>query len=303
MAKSTSLTVKNTLQLQGRLPALRLFFHDRLKRGTLAAWKQLVSEDLPPGFDDNARIRIGRKVFRPYLRRHLRIPDKINVLSAHYRALGARMPAAAAALSAGRTFPLAVLTGKGGAAYRVLLRQETTKEGEVSFLLMEGDAEDADRALATLRGLIGADGDGRTVFWIGGMQGAKPPMGRDDIVRATRELNGLRPKHAVLQAACAFSRWMRLDGLIAPGRTDHISMRGWRRWSRKRKITAEYDEFWAEFSSSRQEDGDYCLPVTLPVRSEEDVKSKKRKEWRLRHERLQGIAAEAQAALEALVAG
>jgi uncharacterized protein VirK/YbjX len=73
---------------------------------------------------------------------------------------------------------------------------------------------------------------------------------------------------------------------------NHISQRGWRRWNAKRKISADYDEFWVESNGTARRDGDFDLPVVPVFRNAEDVKSKKRKEWTLRHARLDDLRAQ-----------
>ena len=177
---------------------------------------------------------------------------------------------------------IATLKGKSSKSYAMTLSRGTSKEGEISIAFIDINLN---ISLATLRGVIGGTPEA-PVFWIGGLQGAKPPAGRDEIVNATRDLNGLRPKYAVLQAACSLCAYLNIQTLIAPALNNHISQRGWRKFRNKRKITADYDDFWLTSGGIAQPNGDYLLANQLPVKSLEEVKSNKRPEWRRRQQHL-----------------
>ena len=191
---------------------------------------------------------------------------------------------------------VATLHGKGEAPCTLHLGGNTSKEGEMSFTFCDG----AGNMLAKLAATIGADESGAPVLWIGGLQGAKPPLGRDEIVKATRELYGLRPKAAVMLVAQTVARMLGLTALRAPGNEGHISQRGFRRLRSKRKIYADYGQFWEEIGGTALAAEEYRIPVEPQVRDISEVKPHKRSEWKKRQALSEQLTRETLATLQAL---
>ncbi len=278
---------------------LRFYLNARLHARIFAHWTAYLDKAMPGPDFAAARSRLAPRIFRPYLRPDFGVDDRANLLADHYYVLRKRFsPSALLPMMGEPGIAIAVLTGKSGRQYDLTLGTGTSKEGELSLCFMD---RDINAPLAILRMVIGG-GRGSPILWIGGLQGAKPPWGRDEIVRATRDLNGLRPKHAVLQASCVLSEWLGIHRMLAPGRSNHISQRGWRKWLPKRKIHADYDSFWQEFGALRA-GRDYELPLPLPRRAPEDVASKRRKEWLRRYERLDSLSGKIRNTLESLAGG
>ncbi|MFX4493669.1 DUF535 family protein, partial [Acinetobacter baumannii] len=93
------------------------------------------------------------------------------------------------------------------------------KEGEITLALV-ARAPDVVLAAATLA--LGRAGDGSTLVSLGGLQGPPRPHGRDDVVAATRDLHGERPKRAVIAAAGALARWLGASSIVAASNANHV---------------------------------------------------------------------------------
>lgn len=213
----------------------------------------------------------------------------------HYRiAEGLFAQETLSSLVAGERLTLARIEGpREGEAYLLTLAREmiSQHQGELTFLLIDGKRG---LSLAMLMVNLTFDDHGRRILLLNGIQGPGAAY-KDRIVRVTRDLNGLRPKRAVLEASYAFAAWMKAERIVATTLTNHVSQAKLK-W--QKKIHADYDDFWREFEPSLLPDGDFELPIPLPQRKIEDVPSKKKKNWLLRQEKLRSIAAQCAATFE-----
>jgi uncharacterized protein len=263
------------------------FFLDALIHGSLyKEWFDYVEKRVPQGAMPDA----GRLIQKPsmrYLRLWFSRRKKVRVIRSHYGILSALFaPEILRRLHQSKGILLAELTGKSGRDYKIMFHHYSTKEGEIAFHFIDTTL---DIPLATVRGTFSAEAENRIVFWIGSLQGPPPPFGRKEISAATRDLHTLRPKQAVLHVVCALCAWMGIRSIYAPRRKNHVSQ-SWRRfWLGNRKIFADYDKFWEEFSAHRTPWDDFELSLPLPRRNLEDVQSKRRKEWVQRYARIDAL--------------
>lgn len=255
-------------------------------------WGEFLQAHLPPEERDGMRLRF----LRPYMRQHFTPSTRRDLLRAHMAAF-APYAAADTALKTEPGVVAATLTGKSGAAYRLYIGGNTSKEGELSIGLYDAN----EKYLAKMAVTIGPDEAGKPVLWIGGLQGAKPPMGRDEVVAATRELYGLRPKGAVVIAAQIIAQHFGLTALRAPGNEGHISQRGLKRISKKRKIYADYGEFWLELGGAKIGEEEFTLPIVPHVRDISEVKQNKRSEWKKRQGLSEQLQADVRGMLQSLL--
>lgn len=233
---------------------------------------------------------------RPYMRQHFSVGQRRGLLRMHYETMAVQF-APNEGLRVEPGVVVATLTGKNGAQYRMHFGGNTSKEGELSFAFCDGDGD----YLARIAGTIGRDATGKLVLWIGGQQGAKPPKGRDEVVKATKELFGLRPKGAVILALQCFAQQLGITSIHAPGNEGHISQRGNSFLKlNKRVIYADYGQFWEEIGGSKTGDEEYLLPITPQVRDVSEVKPHKRSEWKKRQALSEQLSADVAAALAAL---
>ena len=264
-------------------------------------WLEML-EALPlAGIPPAVRKEMAEKIHRPYARLALGTAGRTALLVGHYTILSAALPGPVLeALVSGEALPLARLQGRRSPDDRYTIHltrhRRFHQQGEAVIVFYD---ETLQWALSTLCINLRIDPDGRRVLFISGLQGPSQPIGKTEIVHTTRTLDGLRPKRAVLEATYALARWLKIDAIVAISKANHMSTGLGRRW---RDIRAEYDEFWAEFEAELHPDGDFRMPLALPQRDASEVQAKRRKEWLARNARLEAIAADTAAALEALAA-
>ena len=291
-AQPTLLEFAKQISGRGKLRRAVQFYFNGLRAGKTSAenWLGYVQSDLA-ALPDKLRFALMQKPFRPYLRRRFAALRRMDILREHYQLVINHFKTEALKLLLEQPgLKLATLTGKSGATFSFYWGLSTTKEGETDFFFWD---DKLNAPLATLTGIF-AELDGKRVFYIGGLRGIKPPLGKPEIVAATRELYALRPKHAVLQGTCAAARAMGAEVLIAPTQVNHITRNfGFS----SREILADYDTFWQEFTETRTADGDYAVPMQLPRRDASEVKSKKRTEWTRRMAQLDVLSDQVAATL------
>ena len=288
----TPFSFARQIAARGRLRRAVQFYINAMRAGktTAQAWLDFVFGELKNAVPESLQFALAQKPFRPYLRQRLKPKDRAEILRAHYELITQHFtPDATAKMLEQPGMKLATLTGKStDKTYSFYWGLSTTKEGETDFYFYD-DARGA--PLATLTGVFT-----QNQFIVGGLRGIKPPLGRDEIVAATRDLYALRPKHAVLAGVCAAARAVGCKTIIAPTQFNHIT----RKFGiNSREILADYDAFWQEFTENKTVDGDYIIPNILPRRDAADVKSKKRAEWTRRMAHLDALAQQIETNLHA----
>ena len=257
-------------------------------------WFDYLENGLPPNVPVGHLIEYSA---RRYMRVWFSPRERIDILRSHYDMFAERFsPVMLRGMWDDPGFLLGELTGKSGRQYKVALYQAMTKEGEIDFCFIDAGLN---MKLMKICGTFGCEADGRRVFWAGAIQGPSDPRGREENARATRDLNVLRPKQAVLHAAAIFCAWMGVETLYLPPLKNHVTYRWWRPWAWQRKISNNYESFWEEFTAEKTGRSDYCLSLPLPRRRVEDVPSKRRKDWLRRHAHLDALAESIIANLEA----
>lgn len=281
---------------QDPLRALRFFYRTGLRWFGLRDWCRRVWIEDPTlsNAPEFVRTLLVDKLHRPFARKGLSPAGRRQVLERHYAALGARLPAATVrALMSGYRFPLASLVGaRTGREYLITLSREVLSQhqGELSLLVLDPTLPSA---LTRLHLNLTVDARGRLALVIAGMQSARPEH-KARIVEATRDLHGLRPKQAALEAAFALAEALGADQVIATALANHVSQskRHWRC-----KIHADYDGFWSEFAAARDQAGDFILSRTARARSEADVPAGKRSQWRRRRGLIESLRLETRGAV------
>lgn len=253
--------------------AIALWHADRAEPQAMQEWRQFLRQHVTPEAYEGMLLR----PLRPYMRQHFSTATRRELIQHHLTTMRTHF-VPDPGLSAEPGLVVATIEGKQGARYTLTIGGNTSKEGEMSFDFYNEDR----RFLAHMAASIGLNESGAPVLWIGGLQGAKPPLGRDEVVRATRDCYGLRPKGAVMLVAQTFAQTLGLTALYAPSNEGHISQRGLKKISKKRKIHADYAEFWEEIGGVSIMDEEYSIPVIPQVRDASEVKPNKRSEWKKR---------------------
>ena len=291
---------RKILTLYGYGKAFYFFMYVQFHRKDFIRWFDFVETALPEGTSDIFKIRLAMRAAFRFVSPQFIPSARIDILINHYTTLIKCLSPAVLSgfLEEGAELQIAEMKGQSGKKYTIKATNQISKEGALKFTLMDAEAH---KALAFLTGVIGLDRDRRPVFWVGMLRGpgGKLSDGKQLVVGATRDMNGLRPKHAVLHAAIAWAEWFHAGEIIAPGAENQIAIKN---WFKGRKIYADYDSFWQEFTKETAPDGSYHLTLPLPRRDPADVQSKRRKDWILRYARIDAASASIKDALNALAA-
>jgi hypothetical protein len=97
----------------------------------------------------------------------------------------------------------------------------------------------------------------------------------------------------VLLALYALVRGYGLGGIHAVTNASHIHQA---RWLSRNKVQADYDQFWGEMGGVRDRSG-YVLPDCMARKTLAEIPSRKRAQYRRRHELEDALISQIQAAL------
>ena len=288
---------RKAVSLYGYQDAFHFLIYAIFSQKRLLQWFEFIETKLE-GFSETTKTRLAMRPVSRFIRPWLTLSEKVDILTCHYRTLTTSFSSQAlAALESEQGIVLAEMTGRSGKKYTMILRSLISKDGA---LMVAFRGEDIGR-LASITGILGPDENNGFVFWIGALQGGTPMKagnrkvvqetdGKRLVSETTKDLNGLRPKQAVLNAICALSECFHVKKIIAPSLKNQIAIKDWRKG--RSALHTDYDTFWEEYTGGKAEaNGDYCLPLPLPRRQLADVQQKRRKDWLLRYERIDALSA------------
>ena len=187
------------------------------------------------------------KPVRRYVHRAFWPRQRLALLVEHYRWLTALFSREfLAGLCAEAPLPVVGLSGRRGGEYELFVIAANAvymqREGELAIVVA---GRPTGRELCRLS-LCFARVDGEPAIVVGGLQGPASILKRD-VVDATRDLYGLRPKDAALLAARALGRALGFNVLHAICDANHVL----RRLQDKAKFS-RYDDYWAERGGKRR---------------------------------------------------
>lgn len=219
------------------------------------------------------------KLQRPYATASLPAAEKLRRLIEHYDWLAHTWPASAlAALQGGGELTLATLPVADAPPFTLVIGfdERFAKEGELALSMHEGEVR-----LGTLVFSVSRHAPGGWSAHVGCLQGPGPDvMGRDVVRDATKTLQGLRPKQALLQALYVIAQLHGVREITCVSNASHIYQRQRRRGER---VCADYDGFWLELGA--QPRGElFVLPERLRQKSIDEAPSRKRAQYRRRYE-------------------
>ncbi|MDE2017978.1 MAG: DUF535 family protein [Hyphomicrobiales bacterium] len=230
-----------------------------------AAWlRRLDSYRAFHGLARQGADLAARKPSKDYLRLGFDVPSRIELLAGHHEFAAVATPRALlAALWRCEETTLAELAGRSGVRYRLRLnlteRSPFEGEWEIAFERIEPDGRPS--TMAGVAFLLGAPtpADPSPVLLIGGMQGALGGLDKKEIVAATRDLKGLRPKHAALLAVQALAARVGCRAVFAVSNEAHVINA--KRATRRDGKQADYDSFWRERGGVEHPHLGFELPV------------------------------------------
>lgn len=249
------------------------------------AWTRFLSGDAGQLTWVEAHPHMLWKLQRPYIQTGLDVSTKLAWLCDHHLWMNRHWPSAvlASLRRCGRA-ELAQIELEQAPPYRLELGvdQQFAKEGEVVLSLLRGPDRLAVVAFTVCR--LGP----RWVVHIGCLQGADGMQGSDLIRVATKELHGLRPKQAVLQALYALMGQHGVAQIRGVSNRGHVYQAKRRR---RERVRADYDAFWEEFGGVSNGPM-FTLPDRLERKVIEAVPSRKRAQYRRRYELGDALAAQ-----------
>lgn len=177
-------------------------------------------------------------------------------------------------MAAGEQVPLWTLPGGGSVV--LMLNHVTRREGQWALRLLGPAGEFACQVSFSFVH--------PQALMVGAVQGPRlaDVAGLEAIRLLTRQAEGLRPAHLLLEVLRALCRPWQLDLLgVDPC---HSATRRWT--ARELGVAFDYRGFWQEQGGARQADGTWRLPVERPARDLAEVPSKRRAMYRRRQQLL-----------------
>jgi uncharacterized protein VirK/YbjX len=235
----------------GAPPKARKAFRNYLLRSLLAPvssarWRRYICAFYRDVAAAPPPVRVLAKPVRRYLHRGFWPSQRLAMLLEHYRWLRALFSRDfLARLCAEAPLPVVRLSGRRGGEYDIFVVAANVvymqREGEMAIVVAK---RPTGRELCRLS-LCFARIDGEPAIVVGGLQG---PAGifKRDVVDATRDLYGLRPKDVALLAARAMGRALGFNVLHAICDANHVL----RRLQDKTKFS-RYDNYWTERGGKR----------------------------------------------------
>ncbi|THD44832.1 MAG: DUF535 domain-containing protein [Bradyrhizobium sp.] len=222
--------------------ALRLFFLRGLLSPFVAArWAGFIRA-YHRAFDAEPPVsRVLAKPVRSYVDARLGPARRLDMLRTHYNLLrGAVSPDALRRLCSGEAIQIVELEARKGNRYRLVIAASVAvsmqREGELALYLVKRGARTPVSRISLALGLV----QGGAAVMIGGLQG--PGAGhKRDVIDATRELHGLRPKDATLLAARALANALGAGSVQAVADRVHVLNR-----LQDLSKHADYDSYWRE---------------------------------------------------------
>lgn len=227
------------------------------------------------------------KMHRPYLCNVFGVNKRLSSIKESYDFIDTYFPSKISEkLYRDGEFELVELCGINEEIFKVYfqLYSEFDKEGE--FILKVLNSQNIPLARVTFS--ITKEGNVDTIF-IGGIQGPAKGVEKDLIKEATKSLAGVFPKKVLVEAIYALENSLnkKLDKICVGNRT-HVFEK--KRVSKKKKITASYDEFLETLNATELDNGLWKLPLELGRKDIADIPSKKRSEYRKRYTILDKIS-------------
>jgi len=291
------LYTRKVFALYGFRRALHFFLQTLVHKKAFMKWFDFIETALPVDAADLFKVRLAMRPAARFVSRQFGVSGRIDALIDYYSLLSQRFPVAALSEFMGG-YQIAEMTGQSGKKYSLDVVHGISKEGTLTITITDIEV-DAVAPIAILTGIISLDRHRNPVFIVGMLRG--PGLGVKDgkqvVVNATRDLNGLRPKQAVVHAAAALASWFRAGEIMAPSSKNEIAIKN---RFKGYKILADHDPFWQEFAKEVAPDGNYHLPLPLPRRDAAEVQQKRRKDWLLRYNRIDAASASIKAALDGL---
>ena len=230
--------------------------------------------------------RILSKLQRPYLHRKLKPTEQLQILQEHYRFVQQSFPPETLEKiysDHGALLADIPLEGVGHFSLRLAHWSSTEKEGELTVSLVN---ESTPAAMFMMTFSFTSYQPGGSEIFIGGLQTVRKATSRELVVDITRGMYGLRPKALLLFVVQQLAAIWNIKTLRAVS-NDMIVFRHAR--LQKKKVFADYDEFWVESDGQLGVDGFFTLPTQFVSRPIVEIKPNKRTLYKHRYALLEKL--------------
>lgn len=230
--------------------------------------------------------RLPIRLHRPYMAVKMKRSIALNALCSHYKILGDLFThEQQISYLSEKGLCLAKFEAKDGAQFQLDLVSMVSldKEGESTIAIRDSQM----RILAEIT-FTYCQLNNKSTLFIGGLQGAASDLPHEIIRKATKDCYGLFPKRVVIEAICQFAQFLNVEQILAVGNEAHV-YRCWRYMDKKTQMHADYDEFWSSLGGNKISGNYFTLPLAIARKSEADIASKKRAEYRRRYQLLDSI--------------
>lgn len=229
--------------------------------------------------------RLPVRLHRPYIAANFDRKMRLNAVRFHYHVIRhAFLPAEINALLSNGGLRLAQIEGKDGELFTVTMMMFPIldKEGESTIMVQNGAGDVLTKMTFTF-----CEYNGKSTLFIGGMQG-NSALPHEATQKATKSCHGIFPKRIVMEVICRLAEQLNIEQVMAVSNEQHI-FRSPRYHDKNKVILSDYNAFWASVGGECDSHGYYHIPRTLVRKSEADIASKKRAEYRRRYQLLDTI--------------
>ncbi len=222
------------------------------------------------------------KIHRPYLSAGMGVRQRAEAIVSHYRLLaGLVNPRLRQWLSQPSASPLLQWETPEGQTFALTCGPARfDREGEVMLCLYYQQQVVAMTTFSLIQQA------GRSVLFIGGLQGPGSDVSPEIIRQATRSAYGIFPKRLLMDVIFWLVAAGNIDSIQAVSEHSHVFRSLRYRFSKQDKFFASYSEFWESLGGQKNRQGNYDLPVEVRRKPLEEVASKKRAEYRRRYQLL-----------------
>jgi uncharacterized protein VirK/YbjX len=232
--------------------------------------------------------RLPVRLHRPYLAANFDRRMRLDAVRFHYHVIRqAFLPGEFNALLSHDGLQLAQIEGKDNEIFTVTMMMFPVldKEGESTILVRNGDGDELTKMTFTF-----CEYNGKSTLFIGGMQG-NSQLPHEATQKATKSCHGIFPKRIVMEAICRLAEQLNIEKVMAVSNEQHI-FRSPRYNDQNKVILSDYNAFWASLGGKCDSRGYYHIPRALARKSEAEIASKKRAEYRRRYQLLDSIHAQ-----------
>jgi uncharacterized protein len=133
--------------------------------------------------------------------------------------------------------------------------------------------------------------NGATVAWIGAIQGGNTEGVMADYKDLTKALHGMRPRDFLVELVRSLCRALGVTRIFAVADASRQHRAAFFGDAKADTLTLNYDEIWTERGAQKVSDDFFSLAIEAPLKSLDDVPSKKRAMYRRRYELLESLDA------------